>query len=140
MIKTSIQPENSQDDDALSNPEVIQRYDMTEEIFQRDFVDPWRHSIRQALGAMGEEVSSIVNLRGAAIDDQGPVDPDQILGAFTDLGEWVPPAPTMLALKKAPTTVLDVTLATGERLRVVLTSLDKTVSSPSRFVVLKAAA
>jgi hypothetical protein len=144
MIKTSIQAEDNLDRDDLSNHEEIQpggeivRYDITEEIFQRLFVDKWRRSIRQALGTMGG-VSSIVNLRGAAIDEQGPVDPDQILGAFTELGEWVPPAPTMLALKAAPTTVLDVTLVTGERLRVVLTSLDDTVSSPSHFVVLKAA-
>jgi len=146
MIKTPIQPEaeDNLSHDALSNPAVIQpggeikRYDITEEIFQRLFVDQWRRSIRQALG--GGEVSSIINLRGAEIDEQGPVDPAQIVGAFNDLGEWVPPSPTMIALKKAPTTVLDVTLVTGERLRVVLTSEDQTVSSPSQFVVLKAAA
>lgn len=116
----------------------LERHDMTDEEFKRDFFDPWTSSIRRAFAGVGR-VSSVVHRRGALAAERAPVASERVVGAFTRQGEWVQPSPTMLALKAEPNTVLDVTLDTGEKIRVILTAADEAESSPDHFVVLKAA-
>lgn len=116
----------------------LERHDMTDEEFQRDFFDPWTASIRRAFAGVGR-VSSVVHRRGALAEEKSPVASERVMGAFTHQGEWVQPSSNMLALKSEPNTVLDVTLDTGEKIRVILTAADETESSPDHFVVLKAA-
>lgn len=122
----------------MDSEDNLERHDMTDEEFQRDFFDPWVGSIRRAFAGVGE-VSSVVHLRGSLAEEKSPVASERVMGAFTHEGEWVQPSPNMLALKSEPNTVLDVTLDTGKKLRVILTAADETESSPDHFVVLKAA-
>ena len=125
------------EDNPVQTEGGVERYDITPEMFRADFLAPMIASIRLAFAAVG--VSSVDHLRGTDAPERAPVDPKRIMGAFTEQGEWVQPSPTMRVLKAEPNMVLDVTLTTGEKLRVVLSAVDETESSDIHFVVLDAA-
>lgn len=122
----------------IDSEDNLERHDITDEEFKRDFFDPWVVSIQRAFAGAGG-VRNVVHLRGALAEEKSPVARERVMGAFTERGEWVEPSPNMLALKSEPNTVLDVTLDTGKKLRVILTAADAAESSPDHFVVLKAA-